>query len=100
MSVDPISTGESQVYRIHAAFAGDVPLAGWPHEPQPLPEPGFELAGVVDSLTRSGFSHGALPLVVIVASEPNSADVGFSVSSTSTSRWVVSSPSDAVSRNT
>ncbi len=33
-----------------------------------------------------------------VASVPNSADVAFSVSSTSTSRSVVSSPSDAVSR--
>ena len=90
MSVDATSTGDSHAYRIHAAVCGLVPFAGWPHVPQPLPAPGFELAGVEGSLTRSGFSHDADPLVVIVASAPNSADVAFSVCSTSTSRSVVS----------
>ena len=100
MSVELTWTGASHAYRIQAACSWLVPFWAWPQVPQPLPAPGLELAGVDSALTRCGFSHGEAPLVVIVASRPNSAVVSRSVRVTVTSLVVVSSPSVARKRNT
>src|SRR5690606_2914974 len=100
MSVDASSTGLSQLYSIQAARSGEVPLFGCPQVPQPWPVPGEELRGVDGSLTMEWFSHDAVPLVRIDAEAPNSADISTSVSVTSTSRSVRSSPSEAQNRRT
>src|SRR5690348_2354445 len=100
MSVDDSRTGDAHWYWIHAALSTLVPFWVVPQLPQPLPVPGLELAGVVASLTRSGFSHDALPLVVIVAAEPNSAVTALAVRVTATLASVRCSPSSATSLNT
>src|SRR5918998_2859511 len=100
MSVDDSRTGAFHLYWIHAAVASLVPFCVWPQVPQPFPAPGLELAGVVASLTRNGFSHDALPLVVMAAEEPNSAVTSFSASVTATVFSTRFSPSSAKNRNT
>src|SRR5262245_19286723 len=99
MSVDVSRTGESQAYRIEAVAATLVPFCTWPQLPQPLPVPGFELRGVSGSLTRWSFSHGAVPVVVIVAEAPNSGVMSFAVSVTETVASLRFSPSVATNRN-
>src|SRR5690606_22241249 len=99
MSVDDNRTGESQVYWIHAARVRLVPFCCCPQLPQPLPVPGFELLGVLGSLTRWWFSHGAVPLVVTVADEPNSAVTSRLTSVTDTVASDRFSPSSAKNRN-
>ncbi|MEO3868891.1 hypothetical protein ABGB18_08685 [Nonomuraea sp. B12E4] len=99
MSVDDSRTGEVHWYWIHASCAGLVPFRCWPQVPQPVPAPGFELLGVVASLTRWGFSHEAEPLVVIVADAPNSAVASRSERVTATVAADRRSPSSAKNRN-
>src|SRR5450759_5156616 len=99
MSVDFSSIGDVQAYWIHASLVVLVPLAVSPQFPQPWPVPGAELVGVVGWLTLVWFSHDAVPLVVMVAEAPNSAEVSFSLSATVISFSVRSSPSVAQNRN-
>src|SRR4051794_98606 len=100
MSVDDSRAGEVQLYWIHASRATLVPFCVWPQLPQPLPVPGFELLGLLASLTRWWFSHEAVPLVVTVAEEPNSAETARLVRVTATVASDRLSPSLATSRNT
>src|ERR1700754_479902 len=100
MSVDDSRTGDVHVYWIHPARSTLVPFCGWPQLPQPTPAPGLDDAGVVGSLTRRWFSHGAVPVVVTVAAEPKSATTAFGARVTATVAAERRAPSEAKNRKT